>query len=417
MTSKSSSHSASYVSGIEYRDKITNALVVGGFSPATLKWTDTVTYGESLPDWRQALREGSDATTSLSGSRSEVTLKSASLKYENLVGSNSFYILIGGFYYLTVAIPGGNPATLDATNTDAFALSKFAQKVYNAQTALQGGVVLGELRQTLQMLRNPAQGLRRLVDDQRGILMRIRAQRRLGSIILHKRKIAENLADAWLELQFGWRPFLSDVDGALKALDVYTTGQSVLTRRITAMHETYVEGTEAVEYQGESFAYMVVHSRVDNRIIVVHRGAMRVEAQHPGSMDPKLIGFSPKDFLPTAWELIPYSFLADYFTNIGGIIYGMSNLFTSLAWHNRTTIKKYTFRMWGTEYPYAPNTMRITGAYGKVVTSKTSVERAKYVGHGVPPLAFKIPGFGSLKWLNIAALVASRKSDRNWSFD
>jgi hypothetical protein len=133
-------------------------------------------------------------------------------------------------------------------------------------------------------------------------------------------------------------------------------------------------------------------------------------------MDPKLIGFSPKDFLPTAWELIPYSFLVDYFSNIGGIIYGMSNLFTNLAWHNSTVRKELKFRQWGTEYPL-PGLVRITGAYAKCVTSKVSVERSKYTGHGVPSLAFKIPGFRSLKWLNIAALVASRKSDRNWSFD
>ena len=93
----------------------------------------------------------------------------------------------------------------------------------------------------------------------------------------------------------------------------------------------------------------------------------------------------------------------------------MSNLTTRLAWCNRTTRKSYEAHGWTTEYP-DPN-VTVTGAFAEIVTSKTSVDRGKYTGYGIPPLAFKIPSFGSLKWLNIAALVASRKSDRNWSFD
>lgn len=418
MSSRAKFRSASVPSGILYFDSVSGEQVFGGLVPSTTTWTDSVTFGDSLPDWKEALREGRDATTTMSGSRSEVRVKSANLKFVNKSWTNppvGFYLRMQGIHTIGYGLLAGNPANLSSSNADAFALAKFAQKVNQAQTALQGGVVLGELRQTLQMLRNPAQGLRRLVDDQRGILTRIRAQRRLGSILLHKRKIAENLADAWLELQFGWRPFLSDVRGALKALDVYTTGQSVSTRRITAVEDTKVVADETGSIDGESFALVLTHSQAAEHVSVIYRGALRVEARHPGSLDPKLLGFSPKDFLPTAWELIPYSFLVDYFSNIGGIIYGMSNLFTRLAWCNRTVRKSIEGRQWTSEY--IQGNVSVSGNFAEVVTSKTVVQRDKYTGHGVPPLAFRIPSFRSLKWLNIAALVASRKSDRTWSFD
>jgi hypothetical protein len=400
---------------MDYRDTVTGQSIGDGYYQSTAQWFDTVTYGDSNPDWKQALREGRDATTSLTGSKCTVRVKSANLKFVKKIPNPAFYILMKGAHHFSVQPPAANPATLDETSANAFALGKFAQKVNEAEIAIQGGVVLGELRQTLQMLRSPAQGLRRLVDDQRGILVRIRAQRRLGSILLHKRKIAENLADAWLEMQLGWRPFLSDIESAHNALNIYTTGQSAYTRRITAKAEDNTIGIESVSNNGESFAFVQVHTRTDSHISVIYRGALRVEGQHPGSMDPKLLGFRPKDFLPTAWELIPYSFLADYFTNIGGIIYGMSNLFTRLAWCNRTVRKSYEGHGWSSKY--LDDSVTVTGAFAEIVTSKTSVSRAKYTGHGVPSLAFKIPSFGSLKWLNIAALVANRKGDRNWSFD
>jgi hypothetical protein len=413
MGTKSQFRSVSLTSGIRYYNKFSGALESDGFYPHQATWTDTVTHGDSLPDWRQALKEGRDASTSLSGSRSQVGVISANLKFiSNFFNS---YILVQGAHFCNVAPPAGDPDALSSANTEALALGKFAQKVNQIEGTLQGGVVLGELRQTLQMLRSPAQGLRRLVDDQRGILARIRAQRRLGSIILHKRKIAENLADAWLELQYGWRPFLSDVKAACEALDIYTTGQSVVTRRVTAVETTNEIGTRSVSTQGESIALVDTYSQSNNHIQVIFRGALRVEAHHPGSMDARLLGFRPKDFLPTAWELIPYSFLVDYFSNIGGIIYGMSNLGTRLSWCNRTT-RRSIEALRGT-LPHPQGGVTVTGNYARIIAVKTTIQRVKYTGHGVPPLAFRIPSFRSLKWLNIAALVASRKSDRTWSFD
>lgn len=385
--------------------------------PSNLTWTDSVTFGDNVADWKECLRTGRPATTSMNGTKKEIHVTSGSVRFD-WPNQPSFDVEIGGRQRLAHTFPSGNPALVDVTNADGIALGKFHQKLSLINTAIQGGVVIGELRQTLQLIRNPALGLRRLVSDQAEVLRRIRAQRRLLPIGLHKQKVAENLADAWLELQFGWRPLLSDIKNGAQALHRYNRGNSVTTRRITAVETRRRELSNNAYQQAESFAGWGIRSVEMEHHQVIYRGAVRVEAQDPKVFDPALLGFNPGSFVPTAWELIPYSFLIDYFSNIGGIIYGLSNLGTELAWCNRTVRRSLEKTETAFRWPLTWATgVSISGTYATCVSKSSTVERAAFNGNTIPGVAFKIPGFGSLKWLNIAALVASRRADRTWSFD
>lgn len=317
----------------------------------------------------------------------------------------------------SVAPPAGNPSNISDAKANAEALGKFAQRILQARTALQGGVVVGELMQTLQMLKNPAQGLRRLVDDWGYAARRIRSTRRVTSLPFHTRTVAQNLADAWLEYSFGWKPLLHDIRDGCRALNTQYAGRPLHVRRITGKATTNGEGYDDNSTINQN-SLMIWRGRVRSvgSCTVIYRGAVRVEAVDPHEMDPALFGFTPSQFLPTAWELIPYSFLIDYFTNIGDIVAGWSTLFANLAWCNRTVRKSYEeIRTADTDKTLSSAFLSCSPAI--VTTSKTSVVRAKYSGTTVPDLTFTIPSLESKKWLNIAALIASRKSDRSWHYD
>lgn len=378
-------------------------------------WTNTATFGENLKGWRQLLRDGQSATTSLSGSKATVRVQTGKLEFTSNFGVERRASLGGIIGNLSVQ-PPASPAALNETKANAEALGRFATKVVSARSAIQGGVVVGELGQTLRMIKNPARGLRRLVDDWLGVARRLRSARRIGSLAAHRRAVAQNLADSWLEYAFGWKPLLNDVRDGCKALDSYHAGQPLAVKRVTSTAKTSEFVSEASSIQGAGLASWKETSRTMSHVLVIYRGAVRVKPIDPKQMDPALFGFSPEQFLPTAWELIPYSFLIDYFTNIGDIVYGWSSLICQLAWCNRTARKTYVVTR-GASCDKSLNSNLQSCTPSTIIAETTSVDRQKYNGTTVPDFQWELPSFGSLRWLNLAALVASRRSDRSWSYD
>lgn len=385
-------------------------------------WTDTVTYGENIPGWRQLLRDGGNATTSLSGERTTVRFKSGHIRASRKtpVSGQLYEYYVNGLCRITPDNPAGiNISAIDEAKANSQALGKFAERILDAKSAIQGGVVIGELAQTLAMIRNPAQGLRGLVDLAGDTLRDIRSARRLGTLKQHMRAVSENLADAWLEYSFGWKPLLNDIKNGDLALHKLNIGQSLSTKRITSSSTVHSNPQEFTTTRSESvLSWNTTRKSVDG-CQVIYRGAVRMEARNPGRMDPELFGFSPEQFLPTAWELLPYSFLIDYFVNIDSVIAGWSTLFTNLAWSNKTT-RKWTqvdHMAKSDQSMISPLWTLSQNVPATSITKKTSVARAKYEGTYVPDLVFSIPGFGSRKWLNIAALIANRNGDRNWFYD
>jgi len=426
MTTKSSPDSVvlKWEGSLKYQDGTTDVLQSPSYS--TAKWTNSVTTGDNIPGWRELLRQGYDATTSLVGERSEAHLISGRLYVsipKNLgipwqIRSN----LVVGSMNIGSALPTVILANVSTSEADAKALARFNQRITNSRTAIQGGVVLGELGQTLRMIRNPAQGLRRLVDDWGVTARSIRGQR-VYPLAFRKKKVTENLADAWLETQFGWKPLLSDVKAGATALAKHNiASQGVANLPIRGSAAVDVSVSESISGMSISMSQWKNVSVEVVNTSVRYRGAIRVEPRNPAVFNPTLFGFDPASWLPTAWELTPYSFLIDYFSNVGDVIEGWSTLNNRLAWCNRTarvTAEKTTTSWTNIKLirSTVPSVNEVSFKPAKYVCRKIRVSRASYNGNFIPDFVLEIPGLGSKKWLNIAALLASRDADRTWKFD
>lgn len=422
MTTRSSAGSLTIATQTK-NTRVNGEVVLGSLGSNTTKWTNTVDHGPNVPGWREALIEGRDATTTLTGSKvvARYTPGRAVASRPKTGPATTFYSTewIGGMGVNT-QLPSGEPTDIDFSKANNLALGKLARRITEMNTAFQGGVFLGELKQNLQAIRNPAKGLRDLADNWGATARRIRGSR-VWPLAFRKKKVAEALADSWLEVQFGWRPLLNDIADASSALHRYKVGQVARTRRITVKGET--EGT-SLPFVGSSAANLLTvfyENLSSDHTTVVYRGAMRVEARNPQTMDPDLLGFNLGNWIPTAWELVPYSFLIDYFTNVGDVINGWSTLATRLAWCNRTVIREKRVRSttWTSLAACKesfPTLTSVSIVPSKSIISKISVLRASHDGTYVPGLVFEVPSLGSLKWLNIAALIAGRASDRRWSY-
>lgn len=392
-----------------------------------LNWIDSVTFGENLKDWRELLRDGLSATTSMSGTKVVTRYTPGYGRFEvskqGLIATNIYLVEEVGSHKIAPAVPSGNPASISETKSNAEAMGRFLRRIREKQAAFQGGVFLGELAQTLALIRNPAKGLRGLADETWSALSSIR---RLGfKNSLSRIRVTEQLADAWLELQFGWKPLIHDIDDACKALAILNTGQSLHTGRITASYQTEeFSAGSTTGFGNRNVSEWYTTGETVSRCMVIYRGAMRTEARNAAEMRRDLLGFNSDNFAPTIYNLIPWTFLIDYFTNIGDIIEGWSLLDTRLAWCNKTTRKEIELtrrsgsdtEWWHAHESASTPLVSLSFSPAKFVATKSVVTRTKYEQAIVPDFVFRIPSFGSLKWLNIAALVAGRNNDRKWFY-
>lgn len=362
----------------------------------------TRTHDGPVTNWKQRIRRGVDATSTLTGSKTSLQLARGTvhLKYRQFGWRFSEYKASGNI--LGAGIPLEIPP--DVTLADDRAKVQFVRKCNSARTALQGQVVMGELRETLRMLRNPAMALRRGLDD---YFATLRKGRR-GSSRQKRRFIAET----WLEYSFGWTPLMNDIAAAAEVFRRLKYDDNV-TRYIRAIGvDEQLLNTSTVNYSVGQANWNVGILR-KSEAIVIYRALMKLPVSDKPELLRRNLGFNLHDFVPTLWELIPYSFLVDYFTNIGDIISGWSFYTGDLVWINRTQVgvveERRNFLGLGPITGLAGYEQdQYTGSSGPSVAQKRSVMRSRYLGNFIPTFRLEIPGLGSTRWLNLAALARTQ---------
>lgn len=374
---------------------------------STSRWTDQLN-GLTRPDYRRVIARGGNATTPMTGYEAKVEQTNAFYHVYGNISSNPANQQEAGLRRFKLSQPlftgwpiGIDPSATDA-KADALALTKANRQLEDILTSFQGGVFLGELREALHMIRNPLHGLRKGVGNYLDALK----TRRRGSR-QHRTKV---VADTWLEYSFGWLPLLHDLNSARNFIEKrfnQLAMELVPFKAVNIQDEPLSEVLNQTGF-GVTFKWYLLTRR---RAIVVYAGAVNSAAQNPQLITMDALGLSPRSFVPTLWELLPWSFLIDYFTNVGDVITGWANQRTSLSWGRRTKISlverqsgqqfKPTDHGYGTVYleQFTP---------GKLVAHAKNVTRDPISNLGPPPLYFELPGFG-LKWLNLAALAATRK--------
>lgn len=380
--------------------------------PWVREWTD-YSSGVKNPRWKEQVRRGVQAGTSFTGNRRTLTNK-------------PFYI--NGFYnghsslsskarYGTTVPPNapGSPSLLDETKANNRALEQHVRKIRSKQTSFQGGVFVGELARSVQLLRNPAQALRQGVDHlHRSTIGRLdRFGRRIKDLPKpSRRELLSWARDTWLEYNLGWAPLLSEVDDGIK-----TIAESRILEDPT---------WEPVRSVGVETNINTINPNLTRptggypRFRCVSQELEEVQVRYISCIDvgtykaysPRRIGIAPTNWLPTLWELIPYSFVVDYFSNIGDIISAASLAKSSVRWTIKTVRKKTAneYVHWRPEY----GTLQAGGVIpGHTSYERRTVTRDPYYGSFVPTLTFNVPG-SSTQWLNTAALYDARRELQRW---
>lgn len=372
--------------------------------------TDTVTKDGPVPQWERLIALGANATSNLSGTRHRVEGNDADITFgvESIspyfTSKQKYVMHLWGRYPNVPApvIPGGMTASL--IRADNLARTRFYSNLAEVETAFKGLTFAGELKESLQMIRNPIrsirQGVRDYLDHVKKHGRRLPSYRRPGFV-----------RDSWLEYSFGWKPLISDADNAMTAF--------FSSRHIKPMFSLVRGNANDIESevvtprsQTAGFSHTYSWDQVTRRECKVKYYGI-YHSIGKGRNNLHHYGFAPWEFVPTLWELIPYSFLVDYFTNVGDIVSSWSYRFLSLEWSSKGQKRdSYIFNR-NAKVKLNPGSIHDnadwidfqTGSLSESNRSLSIVDRFRQHEVAVPSLELQIPGLSSTKWVNIAALT------------
>lgn len=200
----------------------------------------------------------------------------------------------GSLYHLA-----GN-ADVDALKT--LAGTQAAAKIDDP--IFHGAVFLGELRETIGFLRAPLRNLNKYLNS----------LRKRGATRGYKgRTLASYISDNWLQYRYGIKPLVMDVQDALEAVD--SLKEKPLTNRKTARGYHMVHENHEGSISGWFSTMWQCHKDIKTRIVTECRAGVLYEIDARDTF-----GLGLNDIPDTAWEVIPYSFVADWFWNVGDYI-------------------------------------------------------------------------------------------------
>lgn len=216
------------------------------------------------------------------------------------------------------------------------AVSALYRAIRNAHHQFQGGVFVGEFRKTALMIAQTATRLKKGVVDYliKGKSLR-RGRRPTPDKPLH---------NLYLENVFGWQPLIVDVKDGAKALGRLLYENDAVRFRAMGVGKNQIFQIPG-NIDGPGARFLTNNIRTSESMSIYYgsfKGLVPASSAIETSLDRvvSMSGFDLASFIPTVWELLPYSFLVDYFINVGECLEAMNTDTSSIAWV--TNVKKQT---------------------------------------------------------------------------
>lgn len=393
---------------------------IHGHTSGTQFTTACSTLGHRNPKWRDQIRAGQNATTDFSGNDAGGAGTWATADYRVVVERTSDHMLWDtwdyqdyGYPFYPVSLIQASPTTALQTNVNNRAIASFLDACDSATSSFELGQDLGEYKETLNSIRRPVHSLYEKLLDYGNLLTKARSRAKGPSL----RKV---LADTYLEWRFGINPLVSDVASAFADAGRFRFPVIPVS---AGKHGDY-NGSNTIITQnslGNTALLLGVKQnlKISSKYSVRYKGAVRSGSDAQGQISrTQAYQLTPDRWLPTAWDLLPYSWVVDYFTNVGDMIHSLSFINSRLAWGCRTT-RTETVYEYGTMFPtnvhpYGQQVgLRVLSETNSVLGGNASfwvrdVARGAVSGQDlVPEFEFRIPT-SKYPYANLAALAMSK---------
>lgn len=375
---------------------------------------DGRTADETKRDWRALIRRGGSATTQLSGTLH--VLKPGYGDAYQKVKNNGSYEFDHGCLLASAVVFGTSVGDINVT-ADNIARSKLLSHYIGIRNNWRGGNFLAELRETIHALKHPLdtaysntlKWVQKVVANKRKLAYMAERQRHNAKSIKDLRKA---MADDWLTYAFGLKPLISDIQDGSDAFNKMLDPER--SDRISISGKGNIVGGSTSRLVGStvpgSIPITYEQTTVTNSSVKYY-GQLKARPYGRGLQLEKF-GVDPYDAIPAVWEAIPFSWFVDYFVNVSEVLDGCRLWSADVAWLNRgvrnsSAITQHSLKCVKSDATYTDREVGGKGAFTLVLNVD---RRPSSLPH--PNWTFKMPGLGSFRWLNIAAVIEQIKHQK-----
>lgn len=387
-------------------------------------------------NWRQLIASGDNATTPLQAAewKCQRSPGYVSIQLRQTVndtyGFKPTHIQSAWLDLVFLGPPTSHTSGSSVAEADSRAKTAFVKRANEQMQSFKGLQYMGEALESIRMLRINTENfgrhteryLEHVKNDMLGLkrtrtVKRRRSRRiqRLGDVAAKAQSI---VTQRYLEWMFGVRPLMADTVAAAETLSqIHNYEDRDDFRMVTAVGKALGGVTMTSSgFLRTPYLKATCNTCTKTETAIIYRGVVSKRLDSLSSVN-KFLGLDPTDFLPTLWEIIPYSFVMDYVTNVSEIVDAVSFKRSSLKWVAKTVVQTTTRTQsdWKhdvdyplTNYP-ALKFVREASSFtppNTVWTYKT-VSRDTYAGDLIPDFTVNVPN--SRQALNVVALGLSMR--------
>lgn len=200
------------------------------------------------------------------------------------------------------------------------------------------------------------------------------------------RSSSKDFGNTWLEYHFGWEPLIQDIGAAVRKLSEPTSKRIIRSRA-------------SGEYIWESRSddgYLIARDRVVQSYHFLNQAV--VEQTNPPLAQANDLGFVNP--ISVAWELVPFSFVVDWFTNVGQVLDSATDFLGYTITHSFQSAKGVA--VWAKYRSYHDHARDITDHQDSL---GTVVDISRQVGP-IPGPTLEVPHFDGLGIKRAATAVS-----------